>query len=219
MIFENRQQAGILLAKKLKKFKNRNVVVFALPRGGVVLGAEIAKALNVPLDLIISRKINHPFSPEYAIGAITEHGIQVLNEMEILQLNPEWVQAAIHEQYEEAKRRRRLYMAGKTKTSAKGRTAIIVDDGIATGYTMQAAIEDIKKQDPASIVIAVPVAPKGSVNFFSALVNEFIALEIPSIYAGAVGAYYTKFPQVSDEEVINILENVQTVAAHELVLI
>ncbi len=221
MIFESRQQAGILLAKKLKKFKNSNAVVYALPRGGVALGAEIAKALNIPLDLIVSRKISHPLYPEYAIGAITDHGIQVLNKIEILQFDPEWLQSAIEDQYQEAKRRRQLYMADKTETSAKGKIAIIVDDGIATGYTMQAAIEDIKKQNPASIVIAVAVAvaPKGAAQFFSAIVDEFIAVEIPRIYAGAVGAYYVRFPQLTDKEVADILENVQTVATHELLLI
>lgn len=219
MIFESRQQAGMLLARKLKKFKNSNAVVYALPRGGVVLGAEIAKALNVQLDLIVSRKIGHPHNAEYAIGAVTEHGVRVLNEMEILQLNPDWVEKAIEEQHEEAKRRRKLYISWKKEISAKDRVAIIVDDGIATGYTMQAAIEDIKKQDPDEIVIAVPVAPGGSVKFFSVLVDEFIALEIPRMYAGSVGAYYTRFPQVSDEEVVDILKNVQTVSAHELVLI
>lgn len=219
MIFESRQQAGMLLARKLKKFKNSDAVVYALPRGGVVLGAEIAKALNVQLDLIVSRKIGHPHNAEYAIGAVTEHGVRVLNEMEILQLNPDWVEKAIEEQHEEAKRRRKLYISWKKEISAKDRVAIIVDDGIATGYTMQAAIEDIKKQDPDEIVIAVPVAPGGSVKFFSVLVDEFIALEIPRMYAGSVGAYYTRFPQVSDEEVVDILKNVQTVSAHELVLI
>jgi putative phosphoribosyl transferase len=219
MIFDSRQHAGILLAKKLKKYKNSNAVVYALPRGGVVVGAEIAKALNIPLDLIVARKISHPLSPEYAIGAITEHGSRVSNNMEILQLNPEWVEMAFEQQYQEAKRRRELYMAGKMENSAKDKIAIIVDDGIATGYTMQAAIEDIKKQNPRSIIIAVPVTPKGCAEYFSKIVDEFVSVEIPRIYSGAVGAYYIKFPQLSDEEVINTLEGVQTVAAHELMLI
>jgi len=219
MIFESRQHAGLLLAKKLKKYKNCNAAVYALPRGGVILGAEIAKALNISLDLIVSRKVSHPHSPEYAIGAITEHGVRVSNNIEMLELNPEWVEKAFEEQYQEAKQRREIYMAGKTETSAKGRIAIIVDDGIATGYTMLAAIEDLKKQNPASIVIAVPVTPKGCAEYFSEMVDEFVALEIPRIYAGAVGAYYIRFPQLSDEEVINTLESVQKVAVHELVLI
>jgi putative phosphoribosyl transferase len=219
MIFESRQHAGLLLAKKLKKYKNSNAVVYALPKGGVVLGAEIAKALNIPLDLIVSRKVSHPHSSEYAIGAITEHGHRVSNSMELLELNPEWAEMAFEEQYQEAKRRREIYMTVKTETSAKGRIAIIVDDGIATGYTMLAAIEDIEKQDAASIVVAVPVTPKGCAEYFSKMVDEFVALEIPRMYAGAVGAYYIRFPQLSDEEVINTLESVQTVAVHELVLI
>lgn len=219
MIFDSRQEAGILLAKKLKKYKNSNAVVYALPRGGVVVGAEIAKALNLPLDLIVSRKISHPHYPEYAIGAITDHGTQILNNIEILEVNPQWLDRAIEEQYEEAKRRREIYMEGRKETSAKGKIAIIVDDGIATGYTMQAAIKDIEKQHPASIVIAVPVTPNGSAKFFSVMVDEFIALEIPRLYAGSVGAYYTRFPQLTDDEVMAILKNVQTVATYELVLI
>lgn len=215
MLFESRTHAGILLAQELKKFKNTNAVVYALPRGGVVLGAEIAKALNIPLDLIVSRKIGHPSSPEYAIGAITEHGEKALNQWEVQELDPEWLQSAIKEQYEEAQRRRKLYMAGKTEISAKGRTAIVVDDGIATGYTMQAAIQDIQKQNPASIIIAVPVTPKDKAQFFSAMVNEFVALDIPRMYAGAVGAYYMSFPQLTDNDVIEILESVKTVAIKE----
>jgi putative phosphoribosyl transferase len=219
MIFDSRQQAGILLAKKLKKFKNSDAVVYALPRGGVVVGAEVAKALNITLDLIVSRKIGHPLSPEYGIGAITEHGTEVLNKIEILEVDPEWLEREIQEQYREAKRRRTVYMVGKNEVSAKDKIAIIVDDGIATGYTMQAAIEDIQKQDPVSIIIAIPVTPQGSARFFSVMVDEFVALEIPRMFAGSVGAYYKRFPQLSDEDVVSILENLQTVATHELVLI
>jgi putative phosphoribosyl transferase len=219
MIFENRQQAGILLAKKLKQYKNSDAVVFALPRGGVIVGVEVAKALNIPLDLIVSRKISHPFFPEYAIGAITEHGIEVLNHKEVLELDQEWLEKAINEQYQQARQRRELYMGDKKGTSAKDRIAIIVDDGIATGYTMQGAIKDIMIQTPASIVIAVPVTPRGSAEYFSAMVDEFVAVEIPRMFAGSVGAYYKRFPQVSDEDVMNVLESVQTVTTHELLLI
>ncbi|HSE39248.1 MAG TPA: phosphoribosyltransferase family protein [Acidobacteriota bacterium] len=213
MIFESRTHAGILLADKLRKFKKSNAAVYALPRGGVVIGAEIAKALNIPLDLIVSRKIGHPTYPEYAIGAITEHGESAFNYTEVRLVDPQWLQNAIEEQFKEAKRRRKLYMAGKTEILAKDRIAIIVDDGIATGYTMQAAIEDIRKQGPASIVIAVPVVPREKAQFFSAIVDEFIALDIPKTYAGAVGAYYLSFPQLTDEDVIQNLEAVRPVAA------
>jgi predicted phosphoribosyltransferase len=213
MIFESRTHAGILLADKLRKFKKSNAAVYALPRGGVVIGAEIAKALNIPLDLIVSRKIGHPTYPEYAIGAITEHGERAFNCTEVRLVDPQWLQNAIEEQFKEAKRRRKLYMAGKTEILAKDRIAIIVDDGIATGYTMQAAIEDIRKQGPASIVIAVPVVPREKAQFFSAIVDEFIALDIPKTYAGAVGAYYLSFPQLTDEDVIQNLEAVRPVAA------
>jgi putative phosphoribosyl transferase len=219
MIFENRQHAGILLAKKLKQYKNRDAVVYALPRGGVVVGAEVAKALNIPLDLIVSRKISHPFFPEYAIGAITENGIEVLNNNEVLELDQKWLEKAINEQYQLARRRRELYMGDKKKTCAKDKIAIIVDDGIATGYTMRAAIKDIMIEIPSSIVVAVPVTPRGSAEHFSAMVDEFVAVEIPRMFAGSIGAYYKRFPQVSDEDVMNVLESVQTAATHELMLI
>jgi predicted phosphoribosyltransferase len=213
MILESRKHAGILLAERLKKFKNCNGAIYALPRGGVVLGAEIAKALNLPLDLIVSRKIGHPSYPEYAIGAITDHGEKVLNPAEAIQLDPEWLEKATEEQYREAQRRRKLYTMGKPEISAKDRTAIIVDDGIATGYTMQAAIQDIQKQKPSSIIVAVPVTPKEKAHFFSSMVNEFVALDIPRMYAGAVGAYYVNFPQLTDKDVIEILESLKTLAA------
>jgi predicted phosphoribosyltransferase len=209
MIYRDRAHAGELLAQKLKKFQNSNAVVYALPRGGVVLGAEIAAELNLPLDLVVSRKIGHPASPEYAIGAITENGETVLNESETEDLDQEWLNRTIDNQLKEAKRRRKLYTEDRMMIPAKGKIAILVDDGIATGFTMKAAIQDIKKQEPASIVIAVPVSPEAAAQHFAKFVDEFVALEIPKYYAGAVGAYYLDFPQLSDEDVIQILSKAE----------
>jgi predicted phosphoribosyltransferase len=213
MIFKDRAQAGALLAQKLKKFQNSNAVVYALPRGGVVLGAEIAKELNIPLDLVVARKIGHPFSPEYAIGAITENGEKVLNELETMDIDPDWLQSAIEKELTEAKRRRKLYTEGRTMIPAKGKIALLVDDGIATGLTMQAAIQGIKKQKPASVVIAVPVSPKETAQRFRESVNEFVALDIPEFYAGAVGAYYVEFHQLTDDDVIRTLKSVNRLKA------
>jgi predicted phosphoribosyltransferase len=213
MVFENRKHAGILLAERLKKYKNCNGVIYALPRGGVVLGAEIAKVLNLSLDIIVSRKIGHPDSPEYAIGAITENGETVMNRLETIYIDAEWLEQATEEQHREAQRRRKLYSAGKPQISANHKIAIIVDDGIATGYTMQAAIHDIQKQTPAAIIVAVPVAPKEKARFFSLMVNEFVALDIPGMYAGAVGAYYLSFPQLTDEDVIETLQSINEISS------
>lgn len=206
MTFRDRAQAGVLLAQKLKKYKDSNAVVYALPRGGVVLAAEIARELNLPLDMIVARKIGHPFSPEYAIGAVTENGEKVLNLFET-DIDQEWLQDAVESEMKEAQRRRKLYSEGRTTTSAKGKIAILVDDGIATGLTMEAAVQDVKKQQPISIVIAVPVSPKETAERFRASVNEFVALDIPEFYLGAVGAYYMEFHQLNDNDVIRILRD------------
>ena len=170
-----------------------------------MLGAEIAKTLRAPLDLVIPRKIGHPFSPEYAIAAVTEHGDCVKNEDEVKRVDAKWFARAVEEEVQEAKRRRRVYCGNRAMISPTRKTAIIVDDGIATGLTMRAAIADIKKQNPAKIIIAVPVAPKETAEEMRKDVDDFVAVDIPESYLGAVGAYYEEFPQVEDEEVIKML--------------
>ncbi len=206
MQFQDRNEAGQKLGELLqKKYGGKDVVIYALPRGGVVLGAEIARMLRAPLDLVIPRKIGHPMSPEYAIAAVTEHGEIVANEEEISSVDKKWLGHAVQKEIKEAKRRRELYCGGRAPISPKGKTAIIVDDGIATGLTMRAAIADIKKQNPAKIIVVVPVAPKDTAEEIRKEVDDFVALDIPEVYAGAVGAYYTNFDQVSDEEVKKLL--------------
>ena len=139
MYFRNREDAGRKLASLLTKYRGRDAVVFALPRGGVVLGVEVAAALDVPLDLVIPRKIGHPVNPEYAIAAITEHGDLACNEVEIAMIDPAWFRSQQVNERREAQRRRDLYMNGRKEHSAANRIAILVDDGIATGLTMRAA--------------------------------------------------------------------------------
>lgn len=205
MRFKNRTEAGSLLAKELDKYRRSIAIVFALPRGGVVLGAEIAEYLNLPLDLVIPRKIGHPLYPEYAIGAVTEDGQVILDYAEASTHNPRWLKSAILKEAEEARRRRSLYLKGRTHLSLKGKTAIIVDDGIATGLTMQAALRDIKSKQPANIVLAIPVLPPDVAKQLEKHADEIIALDVPELYAGSVAAYYEKFNQVEDEEVIEYL--------------
>ncbi len=205
-MFRDRTEAGLRLAKKLAKYKNQNPVIYALPRGGVVLGVEIAKTLGAPLDLIISRKIGHQFSPEYAIGAVAEDGHTIFNEAEKEQADPKWLEEKIKAEQLEAKRRREKYLRGKAPIDAKGRTAILVDDGIATGLSIFLAIEELRHQKPEKIIVAVPVVPLDTAEKIKKKVDELVALEIPENFLGAVGSYYENFPQVEDSEVIKIFQ-------------
>ncbi|MFH0937539.1 MAG: phosphoribosyltransferase family protein [Candidatus Daviesbacteria bacterium] len=206
MHFKNRVEAGDKLAESLRNYQGQKAVIYALPRGGVVVGAEIAKKLGLPLDLIIVRKIGHPYNPEYAIGAVTENGTIILNEEEKQEIDPEWLKKEVQTQQEEAKRRKDLYLPINHKISANNQIAIIVDDGIATGLTMQAAIKEIRQQNPQRIVIAVPIIPKDTVQKLTSEGIEIIALDELKEFVGAVGAYYDFFPQLSDEEVIELIK-------------
>lgn len=205
MKFVDRQDSGRRLAKTLKKFTGEDVVVFALPRGGVPVAHEVAKLLKAPLDLVIPRKIGHPDNPEYAICAVTEAGELVCNESERNLVSPGWLKAEAAKEINEAKRRRIAYLKGKEPAAVKGKTVILVDDGIATGLTMQAAIKDIKGRHPAKLVVAIPVIPKDTSQVLQPQVDELVALDIPSFYLGAVGAHYQDFHQTSDREVKTIM--------------
>lgn len=207
MTFKDRKEAGKRLAEKLKGFKNAEAIIYALPRGGVIVGNEIAKALNLPLDLVISRKIGHQFNPEYAICAIAENGHSVCNEKEEMEANPEWLKERFKEERKEAARRRKVYLKNRPSISPKNKIAIIVDDGIATGLTIRAAIKEIKNQNPSKIILAIPVAPFDTIARIKSTVDEVVALEIDDNFSGAVGEYYKNFSQVEDNEVIKIMEN------------
>lgn len=210
MYFRNRIDAGMLLAKALKKYKDKEVVVYALPRGGVVVAVEIARRLHAPLDLIITRKIGHPYQPEYAIAAIAENGHIVGEQKELRVLDQEWLQEEIQRQRKEAKRRREKYLQGREEIPVKGKVAILVDDGIATGLTMRAGIMELKHRHPKRIVIAVPIVPKATADIIKKEAQgELVALEIPSddAFQGAVGAYYDEFFPVEDDEVISTLKS------------
>lgn len=208
MIFTNRDEAGRSLAEALIAYKDQTCVVYALPRGGVPIGAVVAKFLNAPFDLLIPRKIGYPGHEEYAIGAVCEKGEAVLNQAEVSRLDASLVEDKINAQRNEAKRRRELYLQHRKPVEVSGKTAIIVDDGIATGLTMQAAIQDLKQRKPARIVVVVPVAPMDSVRKLASLVDEVIVIDRPENFLGAVGAHYGDFGQVSDDEVVNIMSQV-----------
>lgn len=206
MHFADREEAGRLLADALGEYKDTNTVVYALPRGGVVLGAEIAKRLNAPLDLVIPRKVGHPDQPEYGICAITEGGHLVCSKEEISHVDPAWLTSEVQKEQAEAKRRHHAYLGDSPNLPAEGKTAVVVDDGVATGLTMLAAIEEVKDHHPKRVVLAAPVIPSDVAQRLKRYVDELIALDIPAIYMGAVGAYYDKFDQVEDKEVIKLMD-------------
>lgn len=205
MVFKDRVQAGQKLAEALKKFQGQDGIVYALPRGGVVVGAEIAQKLQLPLDLIIVRKIGHPNQPEYAIAATTENAHMVINEEEVAKVDKEWFYQEAQRQREEARRRRKLYLAGKTSRLCLGEIAILVDDGVATGLTIEAAVLEIEHQHPKKIIVAVPIISQDMAQNLRSKVDEVITLDEPKEFAGSVGTYYENFPQVSDEEVIKLM--------------
>lgn len=206
--FRDREDGGRQLAKKLLSYKDAAVVIYALPRGGVVTGIEIARALNAPLDLIIPRKIGHPSNPEYAIGAVAEDGHLTANPEEIATVDEQWLRSEIARQQTEAKRRREVYLSDRPQIDIAGKVAIIVDDGIATGLTMKCAIAELRHRHPKKIVVAVPVAPLDSLEEISALVDEVICLSTPE-FMGAIGAFYDSFSQVEDSEVVKLMHSSQ----------
>ena len=219
MIFRDRTEAGEKLAEKIiqrlypvsniprDKDKDKDVIIYALPRGGVVLGDVVAKKLSAPLDIVISKKIGHPYSPEYAIGGVSEDGHTIFNEEEKRTVDQKWLEKEIKAKQNEAIERRKKYFGDKPITDAKGKTAIIVDDGIATGLTMELAISEIKHLNPKKIIVAIPVVPYETAEKIKKEVDELVALDIDKNYMGAVGAYYEYFPQVEDTEVIKILKH------------
>lgn len=207
--FEDREAAGRALATALSDYRGQEGVVCALPRGGVPLGAVLASTLKMPLDLLIPRKIGHPMNPEYAIGAIAENGELVSNKAEIKRLDPAWLRAKIDAEKKESQRRRLQYLGQRTSPDARGKILIIVDDGIATGLTMEAAILDARARQAAQIVVAVPVAPEDVIKTLGRRVDRVVSLVPAQAFRGSVGAHYRKFPQLSDAEVISLLAGQQ----------
>lgn len=207
ILFQNREEAGEQLAQLLKDYQNTETIVYALPRGGVILGKIIAEKLKTPLDLIIVRKIGHPSNPEYAIGAISENGATLYNETEKESQDQAWLKQEEAKEQAEAIRRRHRYLPEKKMISAKNKIALLVDDGIATGLTMLLAIKEIKKQKPKKIIVAIPVIPGDTLIKLQANADKVIFIEAPQLFLGAIGAYYSDFSQLADETVISILKN------------
>ncbi len=205
MRFCDRVEAGKRLAEALKKYKGEDVVIYALPRGGVVLGYEIAKELGASLDLVITRKIGYPGNEECAVCAVAEDGHMICDQSAEPLLDKEWLKRQVEKEMLEARRRREVYLKDREPISADGRIAIIVDDGIATGLTILLAIRELRHQNPKRIVVAVPVASVDASERIREEADELVALVVPT-YFQAVGAYYNNFPQLEDEEVIRLMK-------------
>ena len=208
MPFRDRIDAGKRLAVALESYRKALPVVLALPRGGVPVGAEIARALNAPLDLILVRKLGVPGEPELAMGAVVDGSkpIVVRNEQVIAAIgisDPEFQSVCRHE-LAEIDRRRELYLGGRARPDVAGRTVIIVDDGLATGATARAGVDATRLRRPSKIVIAVPVAPNDTLASMRAEADDVVCLESYDLF-GSIGDYYQDFRQVSDEEVIAAL--------------
>src|SRR3989440_6654118 len=202
MIYRNRTEAGKYLATKLADYARRpGVIVLALPRGGVPVAYEVARALHAPLDVFLVRKLGLPGHEELAMGAMAGGGVRVLNEelARVLDIAPEVIDEVAEEEWEELKRRERAYRDARPPLDVRGRTVILIDDGLATGSSMRAAVAALRKLGPSRVVVAVPVAARETCEEFQAEVDEVVCAATPEPFR-AVGLWYEDFSQTSDEE-------------------
>lgn len=209
MPFKDRSEAGRRLASRLFGYRDQQPAVLALPRGGVPVAAEVAAALNAPLDLILVRKIGVPFQPELAMGAIVDGEVPVIvrNEDVIAsaEIGDKEFKAICEKKLAEIERRRIRYLGNRERVDIAGRTAIVVDDGVATGATTRAAVRAARMRNPKRLILAVPVAPPNVIRDLREDADEVVCLETHGFF-GAIGAYYLEFRQVSDDEVIRLLD-------------
>jgi putative phosphoribosyl transferase len=209
MSFKDRSDAGRKLAKALAGYKDQRPVILALPRGGVPVAAEVAAALQAPLDLILVRKIGVPIQPELAMGAVVDGGAPIIvrNEdvIRLADIDETEFKAICDSELAEIERRRQRYLGSRERVDVGGRTAIVIDDGIATGATTRAALRATRIRNPKKLVLAVPVAPTDSLAELRGDADEIVCLEDYEFF-GAIGGYYVNFNQVADEEVIEMLK-------------
>jgi predicted phosphoribosyltransferase len=208
MPFENRAQAGRQLAQALAHYQDQQPVVLALPRGGVPVAAQVAEALKAPLDLILVRKIGVPMQPELAMGAVVDGAkpLVVRNEdvIELAGISETEFKKVCDEELAEIERRRARYLGGRARAEVEGKTAIVIDDGVATGATTRAALRATRLRKPQKLVLAVPVAPTESLSELREEADDVVCLEDHEMF-GAIGYYYADFRQTSDQEVIDTL--------------
>jgi predicted phosphoribosyltransferase len=212
MLFRDRLDAGRRLAEKLSRYAGKpDVVVLALPRGGVPVAAEVARALDAPLDVFLVRKLGFPGQEELAMGAIASGGSRVLNTslLRRLHVSPEIIDAVAMRERHELDRREREYRGSHPLLPVRGRTVILVDDGLATGASMHAAVAALRTQEPARIVVAVPVGAPSTCEDLRQIADEIVCAETPEPFA-AVGQWYDDFSQTTDEEVRQLLDASRT---------
>ena len=201
-MFRDRSEAGRLLAEKLRKYQNVPGVLLAVPRGGVPVAYEVAKELNMPLEIVLVKKLGHPLNKEYAIGAVGLKDMFVIPHENVtefyIQNQVQKIRTRLHEM-------QKKFMGDKEPQDIEGKTVIIIDDGVATGNTLLATIEILKKQKPKKIVVAAPVVSRSAAHKLTKEADELISLLIPDSFYG-VGVFYEDFSQVSDEEVLGYLQ-------------
>ncbi|MBU3128810.1 phosphoribosyltransferase [Clostridium tagluense] len=209
-MFLDRMDAGEKLADSLYKFKDEDVIVLAVPRGGIAVGYDTIKRYGLKWDLIIPRKIGAPHNKEFAIGAVSVDGSYFLNNdyVKMFGISQDYIEKEVLEQTVEIKRRMQEYRGVDTFPEVKGKTVIIIDDGIATGFTILAVIKAVKKQGAKKIILAIPVGPRETIEEFKEIVDEVICLYIPENFY-AVGSYYENFKQVTDVEVFIIIHELR----------
>jgi predicted phosphoribosyltransferase len=206
-VFENRREAGRLLAASLRVYAKRaDVLVLALPRGGVPVAFEVATALSAPLDVFLVRKLGVPGHEELAMGAIATGGVRVLNELVVqaLQIPPHIIDAVVTREQQELQRRESAYRDGRAAPEVRDRAVILIDDGLATGATMRAAVAALRQQQPARVIVAVPTAAPEACTELGTEVDEIVCLTTPEPFFG-VGRWYMDFSQTTDEEVRTLL--------------
>ncbi|MBM3127319.1 MAG: phosphoribosyltransferase [Chloroflexi bacterium] len=207
MLFHDRTDAGKQLAARLAFLKNQpDVIVLGIPRGGIVVAAEIARALNAPLDVFLAHKLGAPFNPELAIGAITSTGEVLLDESLVieLRLSQKEIAREIEHQRKEIARRLAIFRGKRAPLDLKNKTVVIADDGIATGSTMLAALRALRQAQPARLILAIPVGPPETIQRLARESDQVVVLDTPEPF-WAVGRFYAQFDQTSDEEVIALL--------------
>ncbi|MEJ8756340.1 phosphoribosyltransferase family protein [Pontibacter sp. H259] len=208
-IIRNRHEAGELLADQLVKYKDREGVVLAIPRGGVPVAVPIAERLKMPLEVALIKKIGHPANPEYAIGAASLQSISIDSTISVPQ---DYITAETERVRQNLREKYKRFMGDRKPVSLQNKVVIIVDDGIATGKTLLATIDMVKQQAPAAKVVAVPVAPVSAIHKIKELVEEVVCLLTPHDFQ-AVGQFYEEFGQTSDEEVVTLLQSIHNPAS------
>jgi putative phosphoribosyl transferase len=206
-LFTDRKDAGELLAGCLTEYQDKNAIVLGIPRGGVPVAAEVARGINAEMDIVVARKLGSPVSAELAIGAVTANGGRYLNEEIIrdLQVSTEHIERITMEQREEARNREERFRRGRPAPVLEGRVVILVDDGLATGATMRAAVRSVRSANPARLIVAVPVAPPQTCSELREDADEVICPYQPDPF-WAIGLFYADFQQVQDEDVVRILD-------------